>query len=275
MIVSITFKFSLTLFFLPLLVDRMQRRFIIGVTCFYSAVSFCAIFLCLLPCGAPVNMATKRIEGHCIPPHWWGGLLYTHGALSALSDWIYALLPIYTLWKSKLPRSTKMSASVLLLLAVCGSLCAVLRAIYTHTLEFRAEYYDPNHRPTYYGSTALVVNCAILELGLGITAASLACLRPLLQRLHVLSWSRLVSNISCSNPGKKMAEKEHPPPPKVFTLGSQFPVQGAELQIDGSKNITHFEHLKGACDIQGQDSVGRSVIGVIPSPRESFDTERV
>ncbi|KAG9949567.1 hypothetical protein KCU85_g4286, partial [Aureobasidium melanogenum] len=181
MITSIAFRISLAIFFRRFLVDRTQRKLVLGITGLYCGVAAFAFFLCLFPCGAPVHVAAKRINGKCIPNNWWNGLLYFHGALSALADWFFALLPMVVLWKSSMPAKNKLGVSLLMLLAVCGSICAVLRTIYVGSLEFYAAYYDPQH-PTYYHTTALIVNMAVLELGLGITAASAACLMPLFRR---------------------------------------------------------------------------------------------
>lgn len=190
MITSIAFRISLAIFFRRFLVDRTERQLVLGITGLYCGVAAFAFFLCLFPCGAPVHMAAKRINGKCIPTNWWNGLLYFHGALSALADWFFALLPMVVLWKSSMPAKNKLGVSFLMLLAVCGSLCAVLRTIYVGSLDFYVAYYDPQH-PTYYHTTALVVNMAVMELGLGITAASVACLMPLFRRCASLFRRRL------------------------------------------------------------------------------------
>lgn len=181
MATSIPFKISLAIFFRRFLLGRTQRYVVLGFTGFYCALSVLGFFLGLLPCGAPVNLAAKHINHKCIPTHLWNGLLYAHGVVSALSDWIFALLPILILWKSSMPAKTKVGVSLLMVLAVCGSLCAVLRTIYVGSLHFDARYFDPEHS-TYYQNTALVINMAILEMGIGITAASVACLMPLFRR---------------------------------------------------------------------------------------------
>lgn len=178
MITSISFKISLAIFFRRFLLERAQRRLILSVTSLYCVLSVLGFFLGLLPCGAPVDLATKHIEGKCIPVPVWNGLLYTHGVVSALSDWVFALLPILILWKSSISVRNKLGVSLLMVLAVCGSLCAVLRTIYINSLHFDAAYFDPRH-PTYYHTTALIINMAVLEMGIGITAASVACLMPL------------------------------------------------------------------------------------------------
>lgn len=181
MITSIVFRISLAIFFRRFLVDRMQRQLVLGITCLYCSVAVVAFFICLVPCGVPVHLAAKRLNGKCISVNWWNGLLYLHGALSAFADWFFALLPMVVLWQSSMPARAKLGVSVLMLLAVCGSLCAVLRTIYVGTLRFDASYFDPQH-PTYYHTTALIVNMATLELGIGITTASVACLMPLFRR---------------------------------------------------------------------------------------------
>ncbi|THX05668.1 hypothetical protein D6D13_06913 [Aureobasidium pullulans] len=182
MVTSIAFKTSLMIFFRQFLLERRQRYLVASITLFYCAISVLGIFLALVPCRTLSHLARKRVEGKCIPINIWNGLLYTHGAVSALSDWLFALLPILVLWKSSMPAKTKLGVTLLMVFAVCGSLCAVLRTIYTGSLHFDARYYDVNHKPSYQHVTALVINMAVLEMGIGITAASVACLMPLFRR---------------------------------------------------------------------------------------------
>jgi len=175
-------------FFRQFILERKQRDVMTYVTAFYCVMSTIGIFLTLFPCGAPVHLARKRVNDQCMPTAVWNGLLYTHGATSALSDWIFALLPIVVLWKSSMTAKKKLGVSLLMLFAVCGSLCALLRTIYTGTLHFDERYYDTDHKPNYYHVTALVINVAILEMGIGITTASAACLMPLFRRCA--GWGR-------------------------------------------------------------------------------------
>lgn len=188
MLTSIALKLSLMIFFRQFILERRQRNVMTYVTAFYCVMSAMGIFLALFPCGAPVHLAKKRVNDQCMPTAVWNGLLYTHGATSALSDWIFALLPILVLWKSSMTARRKSGVSLLMLFAVCGSLCALSRTIYTGTLHFDERYYDANHKPDYYHVTALVINMAILEMGIGITTASAACLMPLFRRCA--GWGR-------------------------------------------------------------------------------------
>lgn len=188
MLTSISLKLSLMIFFRQFILERKERKVMTYVTAVYCVMSGIGIFLGLFPCGAPIRLATKRVNHQCMPTALWNGLLYTHGAVSALSDWTFALLPILVLWKSSMPARTKLGVSLLMVFAVCGSLCALLRTIYTGTLHFDERYYDVNHKPNYYHVTALVINMAILEMGIGITTASVACLMPLFRRCA--GWGR-------------------------------------------------------------------------------------
>jgi len=188
MLTSIALKLSLMIFFRQFILERKQRNFMTIITTLYCIMSGLGIFLALFPCGAPIYLARKRVNNQCMPAAVWNGLLYTHGATSALSDWIFASLPISVLWKSSMPAKTKLGVTFLMLLAVCGSLCALLRTVYTGSLHFDARYYDADHKPDYYHVTAFVINMAVLEMGIGITAASVACLMPLCRRLS--GWGR-------------------------------------------------------------------------------------
>jgi hypothetical protein len=190
MITSIAFRISLAIFFRRFLVDRTQLRLVLGVTGLYCILATLGFFICLLQCGSFVHLAARHIDGKCIPTSWWNGIIYAHGALSAFADWFFALLPILILWKSSIPTRSKVGVSMLMVLAVCGSLCAVLRTIYVETLDFDAAYFDPRH-PTYYHVTALIINMAVLEMGIGITTASVACLMPLFRRCASLCRQRL------------------------------------------------------------------------------------
>jgi hypothetical protein len=150
MLTSIALKFSLMVFFRQFIFERTQRNLMTLVTAFYCIISAASFFLAIFPCGAPIHLARKRIENQCVPPAIWNGLLYTHGTTSALSDWIFALLPILVLWKSSMPARTKFGVTLLMVLAVCGSLCAVLRTIYTGSLDFDERDYDADNESNYY-----------------------------------------------------------------------------------------------------------------------------
>lgn len=84
-----------------------------------------------------------------------------------------ALVPILLLRKANIPRRDKVSAACLLALGCISSLCSLVRYPYVKGL---------NLRESLFPSVAIGL-VSLVELGLGITTASLATLRPLLGSL--------------------------------------------------------------------------------------------
>ncbi|THY06971.1 hypothetical protein D6D01_09821, partial [Aureobasidium pullulans] len=174
MLTSIALKTSLVIFFRRFLFKRPQRHLVTWITALYCLLSAIGFFLGLLRCGVPVHMARKQIEGQCISTVWW-------------NDWILTLLPILIIWQSSMPAKKKLGVTLLMVFAVCGSLCAVLRTIYAGSLHLDVACYDIQHHSTCYHTTALVINMAVLEMGIGITTSSVACLLPLFRRCATVS----------------------------------------------------------------------------------------
>jgi hypothetical protein len=179
----LVFKLSLTIFYRKFLIVEWQRWLILACGFFYCSTCVVGVFLATFQCGLPTNLMHKHITGQCVKLQAFTALLYVHGILSAATDWVFALLPIITLYNSNLSRAAKISSSCLLLLACGGSVAAVARTATTGNYLLRPEYLDPNLRPNYYAISAPMINLTVIEVGLGITAVSLACLRPLLRSM--------------------------------------------------------------------------------------------
>jgi hypothetical protein len=179
----LVFKLSLTIFYRKFLIVEWQRWLILACGFFYCSTCVVGIFLATFQCGLPTNLMHKHITGQCVKLQAFTALLYVHGILSAATDWVFALLPIITLYNSNLSRAAKISSSCLLLLACGGSVAAVARTATTGKYLLRPEYLNPNLRPNYYAISAPMINLTVIEVGLGITAVSLACLRPLLRSM--------------------------------------------------------------------------------------------
>jgi hypothetical protein len=177
----LVFKLSLTLFYRKFLIEEWQRWLVLACGFFYCSTCVVGVCLATFQCGLPTNLMHKHVTGQCVKLQAFTALMYVHGILSAVTDWIFALLPIATLYRSNLSRAAKISSSCLLLLACGGSIAAVARTATTGEYLLRPAYLDPNLRPNYYSISGPTVNLTVIELGLGITAVSLACLRPLLR----------------------------------------------------------------------------------------------
>ncbi|CAD0082697.1 unnamed protein product, partial [Aureobasidium vineae] len=164
---TIIFKLSLAVFFLRVVNQRWQRQVIIGSVTLYTLFGSAWLFVAIFQCGNPGDYGKNELDGKCLPfktvlrP-----LNYTHGVLNAVTDWIFAISK-----SAQMHRQQKITVCTILGLGVLGSICSIVRLAYVDVIGVLLEdllVSAPNY--------AIV---SIIELGLGITAACLATLRPL------------------------------------------------------------------------------------------------
>ncbi|KAF2225201.1 hypothetical protein BDZ85DRAFT_309517 [Elsinoe ampelina] len=166
---SILFKISLAVFFLRFLQERWQRLTIIISTTLYSVLGLGFIILLNRQCGDPSSMFSSQISNHCGPWRILRPLNYTYATLNAVTDWTFVLIPIFTIRNMNMPRRARISASILLALGAVSSIVSLVRMKYIEGLNVNVSLFP---------SPAIAVTSCI-EMGLGMTAASAATLRPL------------------------------------------------------------------------------------------------
>lgn len=181
MLSTIFLKISLMLFYRQFVWKQWQRRAIIIAGGCSIILSLIALFLSLFQCGTLKHIAHRQINGHCVRRDRFVPLLYLHGATGAVTDWAFALLPVTVLIKSSLKPHIKLSVCILLTLGVTGSVAACFRTAYVYGVWFDPTFLDPSTHTTFYEHSAPEIVLALTELGFGISAASLACLQPLLR----------------------------------------------------------------------------------------------
>lgn len=181
MLSTIFLKISLMLFYRQFVWKQWQRRAIVIAGGCSIILSLIALFLSLFQCGTLKHIAHRQINGHCVRRDRFVPLLYLHGATGALTDWAFALLPVTVLIKSSLKPHIKLSVCILLILGVTGSVAACFRTAYVYGVWFDPAFLDPSTPTTFYEHSAPEIVLALTELGFGISAASLACLQPLLR----------------------------------------------------------------------------------------------
>lgn len=197
-ITTVVLKISLAFFFLRIVVKKWQRNVIFyttGVYTMYAMVYFCVV---TFGCGDPAKFLIHTAEGKClsikgvtIP------MSYVQTSLNAVMDWIYVLLPMHTLWGLQMPRSTKIWASLLILLGALGSIASLIRLESVDGLEPGRDFFRKSV-PTAIWAT--------IEPGLGIAAVSLATTRPLFRRFIESTrtgYSRDRSNIIPAEPSSR------------------------------------------------------------------------
>ncbi|GAB7348028.1 hypothetical protein MBLNU459_g6067t1 [Dothideomycetes sp. NU459] len=171
---TVFLKVSLALFFLRIIIQPWQRFIIYAALITYSTYGLVYFGITVFACGDPSKYLAHTVEGKCIsiknviiPAS------YAQTALNALTDWIYAILPIFTLIKLNMPKVTKFWACILLGLGALGSIASLIRLEYVKGLL-------PG--PNFFKDSVGTAIWATIEPGLGIAAASFATLRPMLKR---------------------------------------------------------------------------------------------
>ncbi|KAI0123448.1 cation-transporting ATPase 4 [Xylariales sp. AK1849] len=125
----------------------------------------------------PNSPDTGRCNGHLlatIPT-------YISFVISVVSDWILALIPVSIVWNAKMDRRSKVSVSCVLALGSIASMATIARIPYARQLLA-----DPDYL---YNFTDLAI-WSTVEVGLGLTASSLATLKPLFRKLRILANTR-------------------------------------------------------------------------------------
>jgi len=98
-------------------------------------------------------------------------MYYIHGSVTAITDWVFAIIPMLGIWSAQLTYNAKASVTGILILGVGGSIASFVRLGYIHYLGEDVATLFTKVTPLYMVS--------VIEIGLGITSVSLATLRPL------------------------------------------------------------------------------------------------
>ena len=164
-------KISLGIFYLRIVVSRWHKITVyatVGIAAIFTSYYFFAI---LFSCGLPSHFLTNALHGKCTGTvHGRYAVNMTAGVINTVSDFILAILPIALINKACMPLPAKISASLILLLGCLGSAASVVRLAHVHGLSYNVKFFEVGVDITIW---------SIIEVGLCITAASLATLRPL------------------------------------------------------------------------------------------------
>ncbi|KAF2193688.1 hypothetical protein K469DRAFT_745185 [Zopfia rhizophila CBS 207.26] len=168
-----TLKISLGIFYLRVAMQRWHimciKILMLGTAFFGGCYFFMAMFQCI-PISEfwNVHPATNK----CIPKAPTTGITYALSAVNAFADWAFGTLPIFIVWDLQMNIRTKILVVSILAFAAIGSTATVVRMRYIHTLT---------NGPDFLWATTDVAIWSTVEPGIGITAGSMATLRPLLQ----------------------------------------------------------------------------------------------
>ncbi|KAI0458016.1 hypothetical protein F5B21DRAFT_59407 [Xylaria acuta] len=174
-------KLSIGLFLFRLAV-RNRYKWVLGgsiviVGIWSITLFFWNIFQCNpVPAQWDYTILTNDLKSHCVSADEIVIAAYALSALTILSDWLYALIPIPMVWQAKMTAQAKWSVIAVLSLGVFASIATLIR------LGFLADITDVADI-LYAGTNAMI--WTLVEPGIAISAASLATIRPLLRRWRI------------------------------------------------------------------------------------------
>jgi hypothetical protein len=165
-------KAAIAVQLLRLTVIRTHRIVIwctLTVSELYSGFFF---FLFVFQCRPSSYFWTRYTggSGTCIDTQVTINATYAYSAVTCLTDWIYAILPCFFVWKLQMNTRSKITVSLILGMGGIASTATIIRIPYVHTLGNEADFL--------YATTDVAI-WSCVETGVGITAACLATLRPL------------------------------------------------------------------------------------------------
>ncbi|KAK2006653.1 hypothetical protein LZ32DRAFT_611056 [Colletotrichum eremochloae] len=169
--------------------QKWQRISIIVLLVLLALVQTVYLFIAIFQCS-PIPFYWHRytpdspVKGKCLSPTLAIAPSYTSIFLGVLGDWFLALLPITLVWGIQMQRKVKISVVGILAVGSMASLANVARIPYAKQLL---------SSPDYLANFTDLAIWSIVECALGLTATSLAMLRPLFVRLNVLVTTHVVS----------------------------------------------------------------------------------
>lgn len=180
------------------MVAKWQRYTIVISTTIFSLFTFAFFFIAVFQYGPPSQFLLNNAKGKCLTWKVTGPLNYIHGTLNAVTDWIFVSLPILVIRDANMNRKAKASVMGVLAIGVLGSVASIVRLYYIKDIHPGAA-----SATEFFSKASTIAIASIIEIGLGITAACLATLRPLFRSLldHTRSnYSRDISKDKSSAP---------------------------------------------------------------------------
>ncbi|KAF2155757.1 hypothetical protein K461DRAFT_265262 [Myriangium duriaei CBS 260.36] len=172
-------RVAIALFFLRVLPKyeyRAHRLILHILTWTFAAFIIAISFMGLFQCGNPLHWGPSTNPATCPIPASTSKRISLSSRVFVLTiDWTMTLMPLHVIWKSSMPRRSKISTLLVLLLGSCGSIICIVRI----PLAWLGEMQTPHDLYNYL----LYFLLAASENTVGIMAISLAACRPLLEKL--------------------------------------------------------------------------------------------
>lgn len=249
-------KASIAIFLLRICVHKVHRIIIWVVTIITEVYSLFFFLLFVLQCRPTSYFWLRALEqpgdepkGHCLDASVVANAFYGYSAISCLTDWTYSILPMFLVYNLQMDKKVKISVVLILAAGAIASSATIVRFPYLHTLTDIGDFLY---------STSDVAIWSTVETGLGITAAAIATLRPLLRQFFGGGSSAEGAGTSAGT-GWKRTGSGHP---NNGYIRSGSGVRGDEV-FDMHDNVgkgigvtTVINHGPDAADLEGQKYKG-------------------
>ncbi|OGE55324.1 hypothetical protein PENARI_c004G06645 [Penicillium arizonense] len=264
---SIFCKISVCLFLMRITIKRLHIWILYTVMVLTVIAGLVFMFLMLLQCKPLAYFWTRvtmdpSIPGYCISIDIIIVMTYIYSAFSALCDFTVGILPIFLVHKLHMKRQTKIAVMGILSMACIASSAVIVRIPFVQTFADDDFLY----------ATFEIAVWSNIEAGLGITAGSLATLRPL---LRMWTGSRSDPDYSSGFPGarSRSASRQLGGNDRPFPLGSLD--DSAQSRLRPDKLAVTVTTIKSQRDLDGgslspSNSEERLTIDR-PSPRLTED----
>ncbi|KAM5356946.1 hypothetical protein ACJ41O_003592 [Fusarium nematophilum] len=188
----ISSKLSIAWFLLRLTARRIQSWVIYCASLLSVLAGVVFFFVSLFQCKPISFFWDKDQPGACIKVDVIIALAYLYSAFSVITDFTFALLPGFLIWNLKLNNRTKVALTALITMGCVASSALLVR--FGYLMRFK----DPD----FLWATFDIAIWSTVEMGLAITAGSLATLRPLAKMLRwKLGLTSLTSRGNSTNRG--------------------------------------------------------------------------
>ncbi|KAL1591496.1 hypothetical protein SLS60_011888 [Paraconiothyrium brasiliense] len=187
-------------------------------------------------------------EGKCLDASLVMIFTFVVSALNSFADWTFGILPILIVKDLQMKKRMKVVVSGVIGLAAIGSTATIIRLPYTHTLK-------PYKGDFLYRTTDFAIWTTV-EVGIGISAGCIACLKPLVKSsfLSTRSGQKSTGNPFSKNTGSRLGG----------TYGRQTPIGGLEMKpVVVGKNTTTTTVTAGrhSSDSDEKDLVNNDTTG--------------
>ncbi|EMD62475.1 hypothetical protein GGP41_002006 [Bipolaris sorokiniana] len=136
--------------------------------------------------------------GSCLSPALVMNFTFVVSGLNAFADWVFAILPVLIVQGLHMKKRMKVVVASVIALAAIGSTATIIRLPYTTTIK--------GYKGDFLFRTTDFAIWSTIEVGLGISAGSIATLRPLLKQAFEIT--RSASAMPWSKPSLKSGQEQ-------------------------------------------------------------------